>query len=157
MLWCHNASPYGPLVDYIHFLCCSCTKSFQRHPWMLWNFILVPHSWTWRPARSETGEWNTTHHKPWLPVCKKGKKRRKKSPAEGTQSCWHCYSLLWCCLCFSKYSLHIDQAFCHGVMLLVYTPGVSCDISMILNVYSIQGVNLLSSFNVQEPWKNVEL
>ena len=96
MLWHHV--PFGRL----HLL--EEKKGRRSHPWMLRNFILVPHSWTWRPTRLETGERNTTHHKAWLPV---SKKKTKKNQTRG--HCWHCFSLLWC----RGHFLHLDQTF-HG-------------------------------------------
>lgn len=72
-LWHHV--PFGRL----HLL--EEKKGRRSHPWMLRNFILVPHSWTWRPTRLETGERNTTHHKAWLPVSKKKNKKKTNQRA----------------------------------------------------------------------------
>lgn len=130
----------------------SLKKSLWSLPWMLRNFILPPHSWTWRPARFETRECNTTHHKPQLPVCLKKKKKAAQWRALSATGIVTCCDALWCLM--QWFYLHIDQALCKGVVLIHFRC-LWWDLRAVpwFEVFLPRGAGALSSFDVQEPWK----
>ena len=126
---------------------------------MLQNFILPPHSWTWCPVRFEAWEWNTSHTtNPGFQYAKKKAHWRVPRAAGIVTYCCDAVLLEAKCLFLFKVFLTYKSAIYVEHYEECYTLSLSrWSIAMISNVYSIQGTNILSSFDVQGNFEyNVE-